>query len=253
MQNAINYLLIKEDHIMKTVFFCFLCMTGLLLTGCFDEVFNCKEGNGNIVTRDLDVKGFDGVKLRISADVTITQGEEFRVEVEGEENIIRELELDVRKGVWDIEFDRCVRRHRQLDIFITMPDIRELGISGSGSITGTNVITFQDIDLSISGSGRMDLALDGRSVDSYISGSGNMYLEGIIDDFDHNTSGSGDVKAFDLETRKADINISGSGDVEITVTEYLDVKISGSGDVFYRGNPEVDAKISGSGRVVQDL
>lgn len=237
---------------MKSLIFCLLTISGLLLTGCFDEVFNCKEGNGNIVTRDLDVEGFDGVKLRISADVHITQGNEYKVEVEGEENIIRELELDIRKGIWDIEFDRCVRRHRQLEIYITMPEIRELAISGSGSITGVNTFTTQDIDLAISGSGRMDIAVEGNSIDSYISGSGNLYVEGIVDDFDHTTSGSGDVKGYGLETRKADIHISGSGDVEITVTEYLDVKISGSGDVFYRGNPEVDAKISGSGRVVQD-
>ena len=41
-------------------------------------------------------------------------------------NIIDEIELDVRNGIWKIEFNRCVRDIDQLRIFITMPTLTSL-------------------------------------------------------------------------------------------------------------------------------
>jgi len=221
------------------------------LSGCFiDNIFDCIEGDGNLVTQELDISGFDGIKLRTAATLTITQDPEYRVEVTGERNVIRQLDLTVRRGVWYIEFEDCVRRHSRLQIAVTMPEIRELTLSGSGSIEGTNFFDGESIDIFLSGSGYIDLGLAMNSIDAVLSGSGNIKLEGIADDIDHMTSGSGSLKAFDLETRKADIVLSGSGDAEITCMEFLDVRISGSGDVFYKGTPSVDARISGSGQVI---
>lgn len=227
------------------------CLLATSFSGCFfDDIFDCIEGDGNVVQQELDVSGFDGIKLRIAASVTITQGNEYQVEVEGERNVIRQLDLSVRRGLWYIEFEDCVRRHNRLRIDITMPEVREVTLSGSGTIEGTNIFVGESIDLFLSGSGYVDLGLDMNSIDAVLSGSGNIKLEGVADDIDHTTSGSGSLKAFELEVRKADILISGSGDAEITCTDFLDVRISGSGNVFYKGDPRVDARVSGSGRVI---
>ena len=72
---------------------------------------------------------------------------------------------------------------------------------------------------------------------------------GTADDLDVIIRGSGDVKAFDLEVIRANVNVGGSGDVELNVTEFLEVTINGSGDVFFEGNPQVDVTINGSGDV----
>ena len=211
---------------------------------------NCIRGSGPNVVEILDINEFDGLSLQISANVFITQGPVFEVRAEGQANIIRELELDVRDGFWEIEFDRCVRNSNDLRIYITMPVITELQISGSGDIFGENIFVTDDIFLRISGSGNMDLGLDSDDVNLTISGSGNMRLEGTADDLSIQIAGSGDVFAFDLASSSANINIRGSGDAEVAVESTLDVRISGSGDVFYKGNPIIDSSISGSGRVI---
>jgi hypothetical protein len=46
------------------------------------------------------------------------------------------------------------------------------------------------------------------------------------------------------------VDISGSGNCEVTVNTRLDVDIDGSGSVFYKGTPSIKDHISGSGRVV---
>lgn len=215
-----------------------------------DGLFNCERGEGPIVTEELNIDEFRGVELDISADVFITQGSEFSVTVEGEENIINELDLDVTGNVWHICFEDCVRNHDDLNIFITMPVIDYLKIDGSGSITGENFFEVDDLELKISGSGDMDLGVGADDIDAKISGSGKMILEGDAERLDFKVSGSGDLRAFDLVVEKANVTISGSGDVEVNVTDDLDIKISGSGDVYYKGNPSVSIDITGSGEVI---
>ncbi len=234
-------------------FFIVLLALSILGSGCcFDDndgIFNCEKGQGRTVERELNLPNFDGVELAISADVFITQGPEQEVVVKGQENIIDMLERDVRHGVWEIEFDGCVRDYNSLEVYITMPVIAELAISGSGDIIGENVFEVGDIKLDISGSGNMDLGLLADDIDARISGSGNIRLEGEADRFDIGISGSGDIDAFPLQVNRADIHISGSGDVEVFVIDHLNVNISGSGDVLYKGDPILDVSISGSGEV----
>lgn len=224
------------------------------ITSCYidrdEDFFGCERGNGSIVTETLFLEDFSSIKLDISADVCIAQGEVQSVVVEGEQNIINELNLNVRGEEWEIEFDDCVRNHDGLKFFITLPFIDQLRISGSGLIFSNTDLQMERIKLRISGSGDIDVGLDVEEVHSKISGSGTIKMEGIANFSDIEITGSGDVRAFDLLTEDTDVKIRGSGNVEVLVEDRLDVKITGSGDVFYRGNPRVSANISGSGSVI---
>ncbi|MCB0560190.1 MAG: DUF2807 domain-containing protein [Lewinellaceae bacterium] len=211
---------------------------------------SCVNGSGPIVTRELVVAPFTGVEMPISADVFLKQGPEQKVIVEGKDNIIDEIELDVQNGIWKIEFNRCVRDIGQLRVFITMPELTHLRVSGSGDVVGENTFVIQDLEIDIPGSGNVDLSLEADDLDIDIPGSGRLTLEGVADETKYRISGSGDVHAFNLECRVADISIPGSGDVEVFATELLKVRISGSGDVFYRGDPALDISITGSGDVI---
>ena len=216
-----------------------------------DGLFNCERGEGEKVARTLDITDFSGVELDIAADVYITQGDTYEVIAEGQDNILNELEARVEGNVWHIKFDDCVRNYDGLDIFITMPEIDYLSVDGSGDIIGENFFEIEDIEMKICGSGNIDIGIEeGDDIDAKISGSGKIKLEGTAQKLDFKISGSGDLRAFDLELEKADINISGSGDAEVFVTDDLDIKITGSGDVYYKGNPDIDVSITGSGDVV---
>ncbi len=228
----------------------------LTVSSCFididddDGVFGCVDGDGPVVEEVLALSDFSGVNLNLPIQVIVKQGDVQEVRVEGKQNIIDELERDIRNGIWEIETRDCVRDIGNMKIFITIPEIRELTIAGSGEIFGENVFIVQDVELRISGSGNMDLAMEGDDYEVIITGSGNVKLEGLADELDLKITGSGDVAAFKLDALRARIEITGSGNAEVLVQDELDVKISGSGDVRYKGSPSLDVNISGSGRVV---
>ena len=235
----------------QNFFFLSLIIALFTITSCVDDdgfFQDCDKGEGAIVEEVLDMSEFTGIDLKVSANVYITQDDFFEVVAKGEQNVINELELDVRNDTWDIEFDNCMKDY-ELDLYITMPKVEFLAISGSGEIRGETFFDPQDITLRISGSGEMCLGLYSETVDAKITGSGDMELEGTCEQFDLKITGSGDVSAFKMETQKADIEITGSGDASVNVLEELRVKITGSGDVFYKGYPDLDVDISGSGDV----
>ena len=231
--------------------FLFVVLTIVIATSCQDRgnngLFDCIEGEGNKVTQELVVDEFHSLRLRGSSNVFITQGD-FHVTVEGQQNIIDNIELDVKDGEWEIEFEECQRDFTKLEFHISMPEIRSLEVSGAGDIIGENDFEVNDIDLKVDGSGSIQVTLiDAIDVDARISGSGKINVKGNANYIGSKISGSGDLETFDLETNIGNINISGSGDAEVTVFDELDVKISGSGDVYYKGNPLVNVDITGSG------
>lgn len=229
----------------------------LFLYGCIIEVNNddgifdnCTEGVGPIVSQEFNLPALVGVEVRGAANVTVEQGPEQLIIVTGHENIINLVQTSVRAGVWEFELDRCVESSDLLDVKIILPTIEYLGISGAGTIFGSNQIVTDGIELAISGSGEIDLLLDAIDVFASITGSGILKLEGIADYFDMEITGSGDLKAFALQSARCLVDIKGSGNAEVNVIDALNVKIRGSGDVYYVGNPALSVTVSGSGEVI---
>ncbi len=208
------------------------------------------EGKGPKVTKTLDLDAFRGLGLSINAEVYLRQGSTQSVKIEAQQNILDNIETNVDNGHWKIKFDKNVREHDGVKIWVTVPTLQRAAVSGSGDIIGENSFSnLGDLDLAVSGSGSIHLDSDSKNLEVAISGSGDMKLGGSTGKCNIRISGSGDVEAFDLGTSDCSVKISGSGDASVKSSGNLDVAIAGSGDVFYKGSPKVRSKISGSGDV----
>ena len=200
-----------------------------------------------------DLKGFDEISLGVSAHLHLSIGNEFKVEMEGDEDDMDEIETKVENGVLKIRHERRSGwswNMDRVDIYVTMPEVNGLRVSGSGSIRSEDTIKSDDLELAVSGSGDLEVDIDARMVNLSISGSGDVELSGKAGEFKSTISGSGGIDAFDLVIENCDVRISGSGSVRVEVTGSLDARISGSGSVYYEGDPEnVNSSTSGSGRV----
>ena len=84
-----------------------------------------------------------------------------------------------------------------------------------------------------------------------LSGGSEIELHGIADEVELDLSGAAEVHAFNLESKRAAIGVSGAGDVEINASEKLAVDISGAGEVQYMGDPEIKKDISGVGEITK--
>jgi hypothetical protein len=211
---------------------------------------NGVTGEGPVVKKTLTLDEFTGFTFAMSGDVVLTPGPKQMVEVEGQQNIIDLIELDVRGGHWVIKPSKNVRQAKGLTFYITMPAFDEVAVSGSGKVRGTGKFEgLEEVELALSGSGDMILDLEAEEIEGRISGSGDMRLGGKAGEVEIAISGSGNVDASSLMAETCEVHLSGSGDVSVHADGELKVSISGSGDVRYGGKASVDARISGSGSV----
>lgn len=228
-----------------------------------------------------NVEAFNKISFGFPGKLYLKQGSPQRVELEGDADILEEVETEVSGGRLKIGKDGKWfnwDNDDKITVYITVPNIEAVAVSGSGDIIGQSRIRTNDLNLNVSGSGSLLLEVEASGgVDANVSGSGDMDVKGHFESFegdvsgsgkivldarideaaDFSISGSGEVKASgeadavkahisgsgkvlaaNLQTQRCEVRISGSGDVEINVTEELDANISGSGSVSYRGSPK---------------
>ena len=207
---------------------------------------------GQTVKETRDVKGFTSVGFGISGNLFINIGPQFKVELEGEKNDLEEVITEVSGSRLQIKHDNWRFQFRQkVNVYVTMPEIDGLGVSGSGKAEILDAVKGEDLDLSVSGSGNLftaDLAVENLKCN--ISGSGSIKLGGgSATDTEVSISGSGNFDGEKTRFETTEVRVSGSGNCVCQVTGSLEASVSGSGNVTYTGNPKIDARVSGSGRV----
>jgi hypothetical protein len=223
----------------------------VLLNACMWNGHRVK-GNGKVTTESKQFGDVTGVELHASFDVYISEGSPAGVRIEAEENIIPHIEMHVLNGVLNIEEEDNIRLRpkRPVKIYITSPGYSKIQVHSSGNIIGQTKITNDTkLDLSVSGSGEMKLDVDAPEIESNVSGSGEMHLSGDTKKISGDVTGSGEIKAMNLKSEEADLQISGSGSIDVYASVKLDASISGSGDVRYKGDPTVNKNVSGSGDI----
>ena len=229
-----------------------------------------------------NVGEFSRLNFGVPGTLHLKQGSTQSVVLEGAPELLEKIETEISDGRLSIkardEWRRWNWGSEKITAYVTMKNIRGLSVSGSGNMTGDGTLRAGDLDLAVSGSGRMEVNVEASGeMEANVSGSGSMTFKGSCSDIDGDVSGSGSmrltlgstkeasfrvagsgniqvsgsadtmktsisgsgvVRGADFQTRICRVQITGSGDVEVGVSEELDANITGSGGVRYRGNPD---------------
>ncbi len=209
------------------------------------------SGSGNVVTQNIDVSGFDSIRLSGLGDLTITQGDKESLTIEAEDNILAELESRV-SGSW-LELGTHegvnITPTKRIRYTLVVKNLNGLDLAGLGNATVDGLKT-ERLNLKISGSGDLELAdVSAQDVRITISGLGSVQIAGEATSLNVNLAGSGDCNAGDLAVKTADVNISGLGGTTVWASDTVDINISGAGNLNYYGSPNISQNISGLGHV----
>ncbi|HRH67764.1 MAG TPA: head GIN domain-containing protein [Bacteroidia bacterium] len=233
---------------MKSIHFTILFLVVVLFSSCKKQL----NGSGQFTTEQRNLPAFTKVELDENFRVNLVQDSESFIEMYGEDNILPEIETEVLAGRLTIRFIdyRQHYDHNGVTLTVHSPSFNTVDLRGSGNMVSRGILSGPVMNVRLSGSGVVDLALDTMDVRTALSGSGNILLMGVSLNAEHQISGSGDIRSYNLTSIDTRVAISGSGDCEVSAYDHLDVTISGSGNVFYQGAPHVETHISGCGNVV---
>lgn len=204
-----------------------------------------------------NVSTFSEISLRVAAKLHLKQSDKQSVKIVAKSSTLEELITEVKDEKLIIRFpnENLFWKNFQpgeVNIYISCPEIKGLGISGSGDIIAEDEISTRSLDMGVSGSGNIRLEnLKAGKIIGTISGSGDIALSGetAAQDLSITISGSGNLKAMGFSADDVSVRIVGSGNVSIEAKKNLYVRLAGSGNVTYKGHPLIDQSISGSGKV----
>ncbi|WP_073229093.1 head GIN domain-containing protein [Pedobacter caeni] len=205
---------------------------GIFLMSCSKEKLTA---NGDKITETRTPGNFSGVNLSGSKNIQVTYGTDYKVDIKGSSNLIPYFKTKIIDDNLYLSYDKVSVQHDDLEVLVTLPQLRNASLSGSGKIQVSGAFPLID------------------KLKTSVSGSGEVIAQSVFEvkELLMNISGSGAINLEKILAQEADVDISGSGDGKINVREELKARISGSGTLYYTGSPEVDSKISGSGKVIK--
>lgn len=211
------------------------------------------KGEGEITTEERPTTRFTDVNSEIGDKVIITQGGDYKITINGQQNIINQIETFVEYNKLTIRYKSGakIESHKPLEVFVNLPELKHVLLNGSGDMVLLHQIEANNLAFSILGSGKIIAdAVHSNTITTNINGTGSLEVSsGKTRTETLNLFGSGHIDFSNMVADTATVVLSGSGDIKVNVTNYLEAKISGSGTIYYTGDPEIIKDIKGSGEV----
>jgi hypothetical protein len=206
------------------------------------------RGDGKEVTEARQVAPFTSIRVR-GIDAAVKVGGVLGVAVTIDQNLMPQVTTEVIGETLVVRTKDASWRGKGI-VEIIVPTLRALTIEGSNNATidgGQG-----DLALKIEGNGNLSWNGAAARLEATISGHGNLRLTGTAELARLSVSGSGHVKADGLTAKKAEIEVGGSGGVDVTLDGGLLASVSGPGNVVWQGSAAVElASVTGSGMIVR--
>lgn len=203
-------------------------------SGC-NRIFAPKVvGSGVSATVTRTVAAFDRVKISGTSPLHFRPGPDYKVVLEGDDNLLPLYESNVSAGVLHLGFTGGIHDLKTpFRVSIEAPTLASLDSSGS-----------LDAELE-------DLSGDTFTLES--SGIAKVRVTGEVSKLRFDTAGSLEADAFGLKAEHVFVDSSGVANVRVTAEKTIGVDFKGSGEVRYRGRPQItENRIAGSGKIVPE-
>jgi len=196
--------------------------------------------SGNVVTREVEITGFDALDISDAFRVEINQGDGFRVVVRVDERLLEHL--DVAKQGNALRIGLKQRRLRSIrdttcEATVTMPELAGVRLSGASHATLRGFRSAKPLSANLSGASRMSGSIECGEVRFQVSGASRMTPTGAGGDATIDASGASTVDLTDFPVGDARVETSGASKVMVNARGSLDVVASGSSHVYALGDP----------------
>jgi hypothetical protein len=213
----------------------------------------CIESFGATVSREVEVEAFRNLKIYKGIEVFITQGDDYKVEIQAGENFIDNIEVtQIGDQLIFRDNTSCnwVRDYGQTKIYVTTPTLENVYSKSDRNITSTNVLTFPILRLialdkdgdgeSGAGTGDFHINIDNSQLVIQNNNVSRYYISGKTDeallDF---YFGDGRIEAQDLFAKNIKVFHRGSNDMIVHPTEKITGKLLSTGNVVLKNVPPI--------------
>ena len=231
------------------------------------------EGNGNVVTRDIDVTAFDEISIALPASVTYAVADKCSCRVTLDENLFECVDIYQKGDCLKVEMVKTLQQSdlkpTKFVIELTAPTLEEISLVGGGDFSFVTpfeapkleintagaygvffdeTATIDEFEMNLAGAGKLVCKnLHSDHLDWNVAGVGKLLCKNLIaDNVDLSVAGSGGIVIEAGTVKSADLSVAGSGYIETRCAlESMDYNIAGSGRIYYYGDVKVKGYLMG--------
>ncbi|HET9135848.1 MAG TPA: head GIN domain-containing protein, partial [Candidatus Kapabacteria bacterium] len=208
-------------------------MKKLLLLGLFilavgavsATTIACSEirGSGKIISEKRSLSGFTGIDAGGAVELQVTQGNEFSVEVQTDDNIMPLIQTTVEDGTLHIfTKDHTSINETQIIVKVSLPKLESLALSGASKGTASQVNS-DDLHLKVSGASKLSLDGSAKKMDVTASGASKLSINGTAVDLSCKVSGASSVKAQELKAQNVKVDCSGASKSQVYASSTISI------------------------------
>jgi hypothetical protein len=205
------------------------------------------HGNGHVTKDTRQVESFDGVKASAGINVFLFQGNEEKVVVEADDNLLDCIKTEVKGSTLHCYIDCNVHFSSKMNVYVNYKMLNKIDASSGSDVSGETVIKTESLSIGVSSGADVKVDVDAQNVYCEVSSGSDATIVGKASYFRGNASSGADIKAGDLKVATCDATASSAGEIKISVSESIEANASSGGDITYYGHPEKERINESSG------
>jgi hypothetical protein len=203
----------------------------VLLVACGGPIVSgpAVTGSGKLVSLSFDLDGFSRIDANNAAQVEVTRGSAFSVEVEVDDNLASRLDVSVASGTLYIKLQNGSYNKVTLRARVTMPELRGVTLNGGSTLRGE---------------------LAGEDLSINLNGGSQAMLTGIAGRVTIDVNGGSQAMLGDLAAGNVKLTANGGSRVEIQASGAVSGSANGGAQITVSGSPSsVNVETNGGAQV----
>lgn len=247
-----QYRLKRNQMIMKNKVVILISLSlAIILSSCI-FIGPSKKGNGHVVEQNRKVSPFEEIKVSRGMNVYISQGNETKVVVKADENLLDVIRTEVDNHTLKVTTTENIRKATSKKVYVTVPKITGITSVAGSNVFSENVIHSKQLEVTSSAGSNIKLEVDAGELNVSASAGSNIKLEGKAKAFTGKASAGANIKAEGMTTDNCNVRASSGANLWITVTDNFEARANSGGNVFYFGQPKTsDTESSSGGNIIK--
>jgi hypothetical protein len=219
-----------------------------MLSSCSTK---CIEDSGKHLTKDSKVKPFDEIELSGPVKLVLRQDSSFAVKISADSAIMEQIKPDVSGHTFKLELDPMKYCGKDsIIVSVGVGAVKKIKAKGASKVYSDGRLNLADLDLNLSGTTDLNLNINAGKVTTNIDGASKLTLSGQAGSHELESKGVLNMDAFSFVVGRYDLEVEGTGKLNINVLNDLKVNTSGATSIYYKGNPKnVSEKKSGTAKL----
>jgi len=173
-------------------------------------------GSGHLVSRQFDLDGFSQIDADSGAQVDVTRGGAFSVNVETDDNVAPLLDLSVASNTLRIRVNADSVTNVTVLVKVTMPKLTGVTLNGGSSLVGE---------------------LEGEGLTVSLNGGSHITLSGTAGGVAIDTNGGSQAMLGDLAAEDVELNADGGSIIEINASGRVSGLAKAGSQIIVTGSP----------------